>query len=94
MGAFGDILGSIVSNSHFGKRSGARDMAIFGSYVGLHILNIRYLVVYEGQVEEEYIPTYTLVDIHMPHILTYTSKYLHIPPYTSIYFHIPQNLQY
>ena len=26
---FGDILGSIESNSHFGKRSAARDMTIF-----------------------------------------------------------------
>ena len=28
MGAFGDALGRIVSNSHFWKRSGARHMTI------------------------------------------------------------------
>ena len=39
---FGDILGSIVSNSHFGKRSGARVMGIFMFHVSSHIPNIGY----------------------------------------------------
>ena len=43
-----NILTSIVSNSHFGKRPGARDMSIFGSHVGPHIPNIGYLEAYEG----------------------------------------------
>ena len=33
---------------HFGKRLGARDITIFGSHVGPHILNIEYFEVYEG----------------------------------------------
>ena len=36
-GALGDILTSIVSNSHFGKRLVARDMTICGFYVGPHV---------------------------------------------------------
>ena len=36
----GDMLRSIVSNSDFWKRLGARDMTICGSHVGPHILNI------------------------------------------------------
>ena len=35
-GAFGNMLTSIVPNSHFRKRPGARDMTIFGSHVGPH----------------------------------------------------------
>ena len=42
----GDVLTSIVSNSHFWKRPGARDMTILGAHVGSHILNIRYLEAY------------------------------------------------
>ena len=37
-----------MSNSHFGKRSGARVMTIFGIHVGLHIPNIGYLEVFGG----------------------------------------------
>ena len=37
--ALGDILTSIVSNSHFGKRSVARDITIFGFYCLLHVTN-------------------------------------------------------
>ena len=51
MGAFGDILGSVVSSSQFWKRPGVRDMTIFKSYVGIHILNLdilKYIKVYEG----------------------------------------------
>ena len=36
-GAHDNILTSFVSNSHFGKRSVARDMTIFGSHVGPHL---------------------------------------------------------
>ena len=36
-----------MSNSHSGKRSGAQDMIILGSHVGLHNPNIGYLE-YEG----------------------------------------------
>ena len=32
---FGNIPGSMVLNSHFGKRSGAREMTIFGVYGGI-----------------------------------------------------------
>ena len=46
--ALGNILTTIVSNSHFGKRPGPRDMTIFESHVGPHICNIRYLKVYES----------------------------------------------
>ena len=42
------MLTSIVSNSHFGKRLGTRDMTIFGSHVGPHIPNTGYLEVYGG----------------------------------------------
>ena len=35
--ALGDMLSIIVSNSHFGKRSAARVMIIFGSHVGAHV---------------------------------------------------------
>ena len=45
--ALGDIVFSIVSNSYFGKRSGARYMTIFGSHVGPLIPNIDYFKVYE-----------------------------------------------
>ena len=45
-GALGDMLNSIVSNSHFWKRLGARDMTIFGSHVGLRIPSIGYFEVY------------------------------------------------
>ena len=48
MGAFGDILGSVVSNYRFWKRSGSRDMAIFGFHVGPHIPDIGYFKVYGG----------------------------------------------
>ena len=44
--ALGDMLTSIVSNSHFGKRPGARDMTIFGCHVGPHIPNFVYREVY------------------------------------------------
>ena len=44
--ALGNILKSIVSNSHFGKRPGARDMTILRCHVGAHIPNIGYLEVY------------------------------------------------
>ena len=37
-----------MSNSHLWKRLGARDIAIFGSHVGPHILNIVYLDAYGG----------------------------------------------
>lgn len=33
-GAFGNMLTSIVPNSYFWKRLGARDMTVFGSHVG------------------------------------------------------------
>ena len=33
----GNMLTSIVSNSRFGKRPGARNMTIFGSHVGAHV---------------------------------------------------------
>ena len=46
--ALGEMLNSIVSNSHFGKRLGARDMTIVGSHVGPHITNIGYLETYGG----------------------------------------------
>jgi len=36
-GTLGNILTSIVSNSLFGKRPGARDMTMFRSHVGLHV---------------------------------------------------------
>ena len=36
-GALGDILSSIVSNSHFRKRPVARDMTIFGSHILPHV---------------------------------------------------------
>ena len=36
--AFGNMLNSIVSNSQFGKRPGARDMTIFGFHVGLILM--------------------------------------------------------
>ena len=39
MGASGDILGSIVSNSHFGKRSGVRDMTILPDLPDLDLQN-------------------------------------------------------
>ena len=42
------MLNSIVSNSHFWKRPGARDMTIFMSHVGPHIPNNGYLEVYGG----------------------------------------------
>ena len=45
--AYGDILTSIVSHSHFWKRPGARDMTILGSHVGLHLPNIIFCWVYE-----------------------------------------------
>ena len=45
--ALGNILTSIVSNSHFWKRPGARDMIVFGSHVSPHIPNIDYLEAYE-----------------------------------------------
>ena len=32
--ALSNVLTSIVSNSHSGKRPGTRDMTIFGSHVG------------------------------------------------------------
>lgn len=35
-GALGNILTAIVSNYHFGKRLGARDMTIFGFHFGGH----------------------------------------------------------
>ena len=44
----GDILRSIVSNSHFGRRPGARDVNIFGSHVGPHIPNSGYWEAYTG----------------------------------------------
>ena len=37
--AFVDMLPSIVSNSHFGKRSGAGDMIIFSSHCLMHVTN-------------------------------------------------------
>ena len=40
MEAFGDILATIVSNSHFWKRPIALEMNTFESYVGPHIFNI------------------------------------------------------
>ena len=46
--ALGNILTSIVSNSHFGKRPGARDVTVFGYHVGPHIPNIGYLEKWEG----------------------------------------------
>ena len=42
------MLGTIVSNSLFGKRLIARVMVIFGSHVGFHIPNIGYLGAYGG----------------------------------------------
>ena len=42
----GDLLNIMVSNSHFGKWPGARDMTIFGSHVSPHVPNIRYFEVY------------------------------------------------
>ena len=47
-GALGNILISIVSNSHFGKRPGARDTTIFESHADPHIPNIGYMEVYQG----------------------------------------------
>ena len=44
-GALGNILTSVVSNSHFGKRPGASD---FRSHIGSHIFNIGYMKVYGG----------------------------------------------
>ena len=44
--AIGDMLSIIVSNSHFWKRLGARDVTIFGYHVGSHILNSGYLEAY------------------------------------------------
>ena len=35
-----------MSNSHLGKRSGARDMTIFVFHVGLHFPNSGYFAVY------------------------------------------------
>ena len=40
LGALGNILNGIVSNSHAGKRPGARDMTIFGSHVGPHNIHL------------------------------------------------------
>ena len=37
MGAFGDILGSIVPNAHFWKRSGAWDMSILPDLLDLDL---------------------------------------------------------
>ena len=37
--AVGDMLTSIVSNSDFGKRLGARDMTIFGTHFLFHFTN-------------------------------------------------------
>ena len=51
MEAFGNILGGMLSNSHFGKGPGAREMTNSGSYVGPHTrkLNIlNYVKVYDG----------------------------------------------
>ena len=48
MGAVGVVPGSIVSNSHSGKRSAAWVMTTFVSRVGPHILNIEYFGVYGG----------------------------------------------
>ena len=45
-GTFGNILTSIVSHSHFGKRPRAQDMTIFGCHIGPHIRNIGYREVY------------------------------------------------
>ena len=38
-GALGDILTSIVSNSHFGKMLGARDMTTFEFHFLVHVTN-------------------------------------------------------
>ncbi len=46
--ALANMLTSIVFNSQFAKRPGARDMTIFGPHVGLHIPNIGYLAAYRG----------------------------------------------
>ena len=43
-----DMLSITVSNSHFWKRSGARDMIICWVHVGSHIPGIGYLQVYHG----------------------------------------------
>ena len=40
------MLTSIVSNSHFRKRPGARDMTILGCHVGRHISSIGYFEVF------------------------------------------------
>ena len=45
----GNILTSIVSNSHFGKRPGTRDMTISGPNVGPHFShNTGYLGAHRG----------------------------------------------
>ena len=46
--ALGNMLTRIVSNSHFGKRPGDRDMTILMSLIGPHIPHIRFLEVCEG----------------------------------------------
>ena len=43
-----DMLTTIVSNSHFGKRPIAREMTIFGFHVRPHVPNIEYFKVYGG----------------------------------------------
>ena len=42
------MLSIIVSNSHFWKWLGARDMTIFGVHVGPRIPNIGYFKVFQG----------------------------------------------
>jgi hypothetical protein len=44
--ALDNILTGIMCNSHFGKRLGARDMTIFESHVGPHVLHIAYITIY------------------------------------------------
>ena len=46
--ALGNILTSIVPNSHFGRRLWVRDMAIFRSHVGSQFSNFGYMEVYRG----------------------------------------------
>ena len=50
MGAFGDILESIVSNYHFGERPVAREMTTFGTHFEVYDgiwTYMRYMAVYE-----------------------------------------------